>query len=114
LNADAKSVWQVPVVKLPDPEGFPGLYVGSVIAHPWLLDGSTLLMSSHWRSSQVILAVNVERYVDSMLSACNLAGQLRCSLSSEQSCSCAVAQLQGLHPLLMLPGRYLECKTITL
>ncbi|CAM6101899.1 unnamed protein product [Calypogeia fissa] len=49
----------VPVVNLPDPEGFPGLYVATLIAHPWLSDGTTLLLSSHWRSSQVILAVNV-------------------------------------------------------
>lgn len=63
FSIKAYSVFQVPVVNLPDAEGFPGLYVATLIAHPWLSDGTTLLLSSHWRSSQVILSIDIERYV---------------------------------------------------
>ncbi|KAL3679424.1 hypothetical protein R1sor_022380 [Riccia sorocarpa] len=50
----------VPVMMNPDTSGFPGLYVSSVIANPWLSDGSTLLFTSSWRSMQVILGVNIK------------------------------------------------------
>lgn len=53
----------VPVVQRAEvPGGFPGLYSVNIVAKPWLDEGSTLrlLLTSSWRSSQAILAVNVD------------------------------------------------------
>lgn len=50
------------VVSVAQPKGgFPGLYCQSMIASPWLLDKQTLLLSSPWFSTQVILAIDVKR-----------------------------------------------------
>ncbi|KAJ0981572.1 hypothetical protein J5N97_009827 [Dioscorea zingiberensis] len=50
----------VPVVMCPEDDCFPGLYAANLIDSPWLSDGCTLIVSSVWRSTQVILAVNVK------------------------------------------------------
>lgn len=55
---------QVKVVQHAEEGCFPGLYCSNLIANPWLPDNSTLLLSSAWRSQQVILGVNVERLDD--------------------------------------------------
>lgn len=54
-------LWQIKVVQRAEGGGFPGLYCSNLIANPWLTDSSTLLLSSAWRSQQVILGINVER-----------------------------------------------------
>lgn len=50
----------VKVVQHAEEGAFPGLYCSNLIANPWLNDSSTLLLSSAWRSQQVILAIDVE------------------------------------------------------
>ncbi|KAG0579472.1 hypothetical protein M758_4G100500 [Ceratodon purpureus] len=50
----------VKVVQRANKDGFPGLYCADLIANPWVADSSTLLLSSVWRSQEVILAVDVE------------------------------------------------------
>ncbi|XP_026423163.1 acylamino-acid-releasing enzyme-like isoform X1 [Papaver somniferum] len=54
-----KLVGAVPVVKCAEENCFPGLYCSSFLRNPWLSDGQTMIMSSYWRSSQVIISVNV-------------------------------------------------------
>lgn len=49
----------VPIVKCPKEDGFPGLYCTSLLPHPWLSDGCTMIMSSIWGSTQAIIAVNI-------------------------------------------------------
>lgn len=49
----------IKVVKHAEEGSFPGLYCSNLIANPWLNDTSTLLLSSTWRSQQVILAIDV-------------------------------------------------------
>ncbi|CAM6034265.1 unnamed protein product [Sphagnum compactum] len=49
----------VPVVQHAEEGGFPGLYCSNLISNPWLPDNCTLLLSSAWRSQQVILGVNI-------------------------------------------------------
>lgn len=53
---DIKEV--VPVTQ--PPGGFPGLYCTSFLTNPWLSDRQTLLLSSTWFSTHVILAVNIK------------------------------------------------------
>ncbi|KAH7665829.1 Acylaminoacyl-peptidase protein [Dioscorea alata] len=48
----------VPIVMCPEDGLFPGLYCANLLYHPWLSDGFTLVMSSVWGSTQVILAIN--------------------------------------------------------
>lgn len=50
----------VKVVQCANKDDFPGLYCADLIANPWLADSSTMLLSSVWRSQEVILAVDVE------------------------------------------------------
>ncbi|EFJ32660.1 hypothetical protein SELMODRAFT_168303 [Selaginella moellendorffii] len=50
----------VPVISRPDAKGFPGLYCSTFLSHPWLYDNRTLLLTSAWRSTQVIVSVNLE------------------------------------------------------
>jgi acylaminoacyl-peptidase len=50
----------IKVVQHAEEGSFPGLYCSNLIANPWLNDSSTLLLSSSWRSQQVILAIDVE------------------------------------------------------
>ncbi|XP_076949770.1 acylamino-acid-releasing enzyme-like [Bidens hawaiensis] len=49
----------VPVVMCPENDGFPGIYCFDVLSKPWLSDGSTMIISSFWRSVGVVLSVNV-------------------------------------------------------
>ncbi|XP_043687522.1 acylamino-acid-releasing enzyme-like [Telopea speciosissima] len=49
----------VPVVMSAKDGYFPGLYCSSFLAKPWLSDGFTLILSSIWRSTEVILSINV-------------------------------------------------------
>ncbi|XP_031487797.1 acylamino-acid-releasing enzyme isoform X1 [Nymphaea colorata] len=49
----------VPVVMHADVGSFPGLYCDSIIAKPWLSDGSTLILSSVWGSTEVLISVDV-------------------------------------------------------
>ncbi|XP_050372077.1 acylamino-acid-releasing enzyme [Argentina anserina] len=49
----------VHVVMCADDGCFPGLYCSSFLTNPWLSDGCTMIISSFWGSSQVILSVNV-------------------------------------------------------
>ncbi|RZC49833.1 hypothetical protein C5167_018260, partial [Papaver somniferum] len=54
-----KLVDVIPVVKCAQEDCFPGLYRSSFLHNPWLSDGQTVVMSSYWRSSQVIISVDV-------------------------------------------------------
>lgn len=49
----------VPIIMTAEEGCFPGLYCTNVLANPWLSDGCTMILTSSWRSSEVILAVNV-------------------------------------------------------
>ncbi|KAK9146531.1 hypothetical protein Sjap_006434 [Stephania japonica] len=49
----------VPVVMCAEDGCFPGLYCSNFISEPWLSDGQTMIFSSFWRSTQVILSVDV-------------------------------------------------------
>ncbi|GJX90764.1 V-type proton ATPase subunit A1 [Tanacetum coccineum] len=52
---------QVPVVMCPEDGCFPGIYCFNVLSNPWLSDGYTMILSSIWGSSEVIISVNVLR-----------------------------------------------------
>ncbi|RZC49835.1 hypothetical protein C5167_018264 [Papaver somniferum] len=58
-NVSLKLIDVVPVVKCAEDDCFPGLYCPSFLRNPWLSDGQTMIMSSYWRSSQVIVSVHV-------------------------------------------------------
>ncbi|XP_023642014.1 acylamino-acid-releasing enzyme isoform X1 [Capsella rubella] len=49
----------IQVVKYAEDGCFPGLYSSRLLSDPWLSDEQTLVLSSFWRSCQVILAVNL-------------------------------------------------------
>ncbi|KAJ6903563.1 hypothetical protein NC651_020903 [Populus alba x Populus x berolinensis] len=49
----------IPIVQSAEDGCFPGLYCSNFIPNPWLSDGCTMIVSSAWGSSQVILSVNV-------------------------------------------------------
>lgn len=49
----------VKVVQHAEDGAFPGLYCSSLIVNPWLNGSSTLLLSSSWRSQQVILGIDI-------------------------------------------------------
>ncbi|KAJ4767510.1 Acylamino-acid-releasing enzyme [Rhynchospora pubera] len=49
----------VPVVMCPNEESFPGLYCSGFLSNPWLSDGSTIVVSSVWRSRDAILSINI-------------------------------------------------------
>uniref|UniRef100_A0A7I4ALI2 Prolyl endopeptidase n=1 Tax=Physcomitrium patens TaxID=3218 RepID=A0A7I4ALI2_PHYPA len=83
----------VKIVQHPDNDGFPGLYCSDLIANPWLADSCTLLLTSMWRSQEVILAINVE------------------SGNVERVTSCASSsswRLLGLQSSSLLAGRRVE------
>lgn len=50
---------KIPVVMSTADGQFPGLYCLSLLSNPWLSDGRTLILSSIWGSSQVILSANI-------------------------------------------------------
>ncbi|KAI3854713.1 hypothetical protein MKX03_028091 [Papaver bracteatum] len=58
-HVSLKLVDLVPVVKCAQEDCFPGLYRSSFLRNPWLSDGQTMVMSSYWRSSQVIISVDM-------------------------------------------------------
>nr|GFC45828.1 acylamino-acid-releasing enzyme-like isoform X1 [Tanacetum cinerariifolium] len=43
----------------PDDDCFPGIYCLDLLSKPWLSDGYTMILSSIWGSTEVILSVNV-------------------------------------------------------
>ncbi|KAK4258055.1 hypothetical protein QN277_007562 [Acacia crassicarpa] len=49
----------IPVVMCAEDGCFPGLYCTTIHSSPWLSDGRTMILSSIWHSSQVLLSVNV-------------------------------------------------------
>ncbi|XP_009600933.1 acylamino-acid-releasing enzyme [Nicotiana tabacum] len=58
-SPDADIVDVVPVVMCPEDGCFPGLYCFNLLRKPWLSDGYTMILSSVWGSTEVILSVNV-------------------------------------------------------
>ena len=49
----------IAAVDVPEtPEDFPGLYAASLPQHPFLADGHTIVLSTQWRSDQVIATVD--------------------------------------------------------
>uniref|UniRef100_A0A2C9UDP0 acylaminoacyl-peptidase n=1 Tax=Manihot esculenta TaxID=3983 RepID=A0A2C9UDP0_MANES len=59
LSLPAKVVDVIPVVQCSEDGCFPGLYCSGFLRNPWLSDGCTMMLSSTWGSSQVLLSVNV-------------------------------------------------------
>nr|XP_043633501.1 acylamino-acid-releasing enzyme isoform X2 [Erigeron canadensis] len=55
----AKIVNVVPVVMCPEDGCFPGIYGFDMLTMPWLSDGSTMILSSIWGSTEVIISINV-------------------------------------------------------
>ncbi|CAN6299429.1 unnamed protein product [Urochloa humidicola] len=49
----------VPIVTCPEDGCFPGLYCSSILSNPWLYDGCTMVLTSAWRSTEVILSIDV-------------------------------------------------------
>lgn len=47
---------------------FPGLYCIDLLRDPWLTDGQTMILSSVWGSREVILSVNVVRWLQTSVS----------------------------------------------
>ncbi|CAN4092846.1 unnamed protein product [Withania somnifera] len=54
-----KIVGVVPVVMCAEDGSFPGLYCSNILSNPWLSDGRTMILSSAWSSTLVILTVDV-------------------------------------------------------
>ncbi|MCD9644893.1 hypothetical protein HAX54_033417 [Datura stramonium] len=54
-----KIVDMVPVVMCAEDGCFPGLYCSNILSNPWLSDGRTMILSSAWGSTLIILTVNV-------------------------------------------------------
>jgi hypothetical protein len=57
----AFELFQVPIVICPEDGCFPGLYCSSILSNPWLSDGCTMILTSAWRSTEVILSIDVLR-----------------------------------------------------
>ncbi|KAK4586245.1 hypothetical protein RGQ29_023433 [Quercus rubra] len=83
LWPSAKIVDVIPVVMSAEDGCFPGLYCSSFLSNPWLSDGCTMIISSFWRSSQVILSVNV------------LSGEVLCISPADSNFSWNVLTLDG-------------------
>ncbi|CAJ1966980.1 unnamed protein product [Sphenostylis stenocarpa] len=49
----------IPVVMCAEDGCFPGLYCTTIHNNPWLFDNCTMIISSTWHSSEVLLSVNV-------------------------------------------------------
>ncbi|XP_027366055.1 acylamino-acid-releasing enzyme-like [Abrus precatorius] len=49
----------IPVVMCAEDGCFPGLYCTTIHNNPWLSDNNTMIISSIWHSSEVLLSVNV-------------------------------------------------------
>ncbi|XP_050239534.1 acylamino-acid-releasing enzyme-like isoform X2 [Quercus robur] len=83
LWPSAKIVDVIPVVMSAEDGCFPGLYCSSFLSNPWLSDGCTMIISSFWRSCQVILSVNV------------LSGEVLCISPADSNFSWNVLTLDG-------------------
>ncbi|MED6179584.1 hypothetical protein PIB30_002409 [Stylosanthes scabra] len=59
LHQSAKIYDIVPVVTRAEEGCFPGLYCTTIHNNPWLPDNSTMIISSIWHSSEVLLSLNV-------------------------------------------------------
>ncbi|KAG8658648.1 acylamino-acid-releasing enzyme isoform X2 [Manihot esculenta] len=59
LSSPAKIVDVIPVVQCSEDGCFPGLYCSEFLRNPWLSDGCSMILSSVWGSSQVLISVNV-------------------------------------------------------
>ncbi|CAD5175172.1 unnamed protein product [Musa acuminata subsp. malaccensis] len=59
LDQSVNIVHVVPIVMCPEDGCFPGLYQSNILSNPWLSDGCTMIVSSVWCSTQVILSVNI-------------------------------------------------------
>ncbi|KAF9677661.1 hypothetical protein SADUNF_Sadunf08G0130700 [Salix dunnii] len=66
--SSSKIIDVIPIVQSAEDGCFPGLYCSNFISNPWLSDGCTMIVSSAWGSSQVILSVNVLSGVVSRIS----------------------------------------------
>ncbi|CAM8918225.1 unnamed protein product [Rhodiola kirilowii] len=58
-SSTSKIIDVVPIVMSPNDGAFPGLYCSTLMSNPWLSDKYTMILSSAWRSTVVILSVNV-------------------------------------------------------
>lgn len=58
-NLSSKIADVVPVVMCAGDGCFPGLYCSTFLWNPWLSDGRTIVLSSIWGSTQVILSVDI-------------------------------------------------------
>lgn len=58
----------VPVVMCPEDGCFPGLYCSNILSNPWLSDGTTIVVSSVWGSTEAILTINLLSGVVSRIS----------------------------------------------
>ncbi|GJN20616.1 hypothetical protein PR202_gb08014 [Eleusine coracana subsp. coracana] len=59
MNEQVDLTEVVPVVMCPEDGSFPGLYCSSMLYDPWLSDGYTMILTSAWRSTEVIISVDV-------------------------------------------------------
>ncbi|XP_038972532.1 acylamino-acid-releasing enzyme 1 isoform X3 [Phoenix dactylifera] len=59
LQSSLNIIDVVRVVVCPEDGCFPGLYCSSFLSDPWLSDGRTMILSSVWGSTNVILSVNI-------------------------------------------------------
>nr|XP_019709014.1 acylamino-acid-releasing enzyme 1 isoform X1 [Elaeis guineensis] len=59
LQSSLNIIDVVPVVMCPEDGCLPGLYCSSFLSDPWLSDGCTMILSSVWGSTNVILSVNI-------------------------------------------------------
>ncbi|WVZ58981.1 hypothetical protein U9M48_009193 [Paspalum notatum var. saurae] len=60
MDKDFDVIEVVPVVMCPEDGCFPGLYCSSsVLSNPWLSDGRTMILTSAWRCTEVILSIDV-------------------------------------------------------
>lgn len=61
----------VPVIMCAEDGCFPGLYCFGILSKPWLSDGRTLVLSSYWGSTQVVLSINILSGKVARISPCN-------------------------------------------
>ncbi|KAF3669322.1 putative pentatricopeptide repeat-containing protein [Capsicum annuum] len=59
ININSGEICAVPVVMWAEDGNFPGLYCSNILCNPWLSDGRTMILSSAWGSTLVILTVDV-------------------------------------------------------
>ncbi|XP_019449915.1 PREDICTED: acylamino-acid-releasing enzyme-like isoform X2 [Lupinus angustifolius] len=82
--SQSRKVYDVLAVVMCAEDGcFPGLYCFSILSSPWLSDGYTMIISSIWNSSQVLLSVNV------------LSGEVFCITPTDSNFSWNLLSLDG-------------------